>query len=75
MRSLAISVAVFLTTLVAQQTAPDPGAFDIGATQGTGEAKQATKAKAGPMPRLANGLPDFGGKGAWYPGFSGKGHR
>jgi hypothetical protein len=23
------------------------------------------------MPRLTNGLPDFGGDGAWYPGFSG----
>jgi hypothetical protein len=41
------------------------------ATQGTGAAKQGTRAKAGPTPRLANGLPDFGGIGAWYPGFSG----
>jgi len=56
---------------VAQQTAPDPGAFDLGATQGTGNTKQGPRPKAGPAPHLANGLPDFGGNGAWYPGFSG----
>src|SRR5262249_33617744 len=27
--------------------------------------------KAGPALRLPNGLPDFGGDGAWYPGFAG----
>jgi hypothetical protein len=52
-------------------TAPDPGAFDLGATQGGGQGKQGPRPKAGPAPRLANGLPDFGGDGAWYPGFSG----
>jgi len=75
MRSLAISVAVLLPSLLAQQTAPklapDPGAFDLGATQGTGNTKQGPRPKAGPAPHLANGLPDFGGNGAWYPGFSG----
>jgi hypothetical protein len=71
MRLLAISVPVLLSTLLAQQTAPDPGAFDIGATQGTGATKQGPRPKAGPAPHLANGLPDFGGDGAWYPGFSG----
>ena len=72
MRSLAISVMILLASLLlGQQTAPDPGAFDIGATQGTGNAKQGPKPKAGPAPHLANGLPDFGGNGAWYPGFSG----
>jgi hypothetical protein len=75
MRLLAISVPILLTTLLAQQSspqvAPDPGAFDIGATQGTGATKQGSRPKAGPAPKLANGLPDFGGDGAWYPGFSG----
>jgi len=71
MRSLAISVPILLGALLAQQTAPDPGAFDIVATQGTGATKQGLRAKAGPTPRLADGLPDFGGDGAWYPGFSG----
>ena len=52
-------------------TAPDPGAFDLGATQGGGQGKQGPRPKAGAAPRLANGLPDFGGDGAWYPGFSG----
>jgi len=52
-------------------TAPDPGAFDLGATQGGGQGKQGPRPKAGPAPRLANGLPDFGGDGAWYPGFAG----
>jgi hypothetical protein len=75
MRLLAISLTILLTSLFAQQpspkVAPDPGAFDLGATQGTGAAKQGTRAKAGPAPRRADGLPDFGGNGAWYPGFSG----
>jgi hypothetical protein len=75
MRSLAISVAALLGTLLAQQpppkVAPDPGAFDIGATQGTGATKQGPRPKAGPAPHFADGLPDFGGDGAWYPGFSG----
>ena len=71
MRSLAISVVAFLGTLLAQKTAPDPGAFDIGATQGTGAAKQGPRTKAGPAPHRVDGLPDFGGDGAWYPGFSG----
>jgi len=72
MRSLAISAAVLLASLLlGQQTAPDPGAFDIGATQGTGQAKQRTRPKAGPAPHLPDGKPDFGGNGAWFPGFSG----
>ena len=75
MRLLAISAAILLASLLlGQQTAPDPGAFDIGATQGTGQAKRRTRPKAGPAPHLANGLPDFGGNGAWYPGLLGE-HR
>ena len=71
MRLLAVSVTVFLTPLFAQKTAPDPGAFDLGATQGTGATKQGPRPAAGSAPHLANGFPDFGGNGAWYPGFSG----
>src|ERR1700689_2436175 len=29
------------------------------------------KAVAGPAPHLPDGRPDFGGNGAWYPGFNG----
>jgi hypothetical protein len=77
MRLLAISVPILLTTLLAQQTAsppklaPDPGAFELGETQGAGQAKQRPRPVAGPAPHLADGLPDFGGNGAWYPGFAG----
>lgn len=79
MRSRAISgVPVLLgSLLLAQQPAsppklaPDPGAFDLGATQGTGATKQGPRAKAGPAPHFPDGLPNFGGDGAWYPGFAG----
>jgi hypothetical protein len=50
--------------------AKDPGAFPIGNTQGTGVANN-PKAVAGPAPHLPDGRPDFGGDGAWYPGFAG----
>src|SRR5437016_86952 len=48
--------------------ARDPGPFapGFGADQG----KQPRRV-AGPAPHLADGRPDFGGDGAWYPGFSG----
>ncbi len=49
----------------------DPGAFPLGNTQGTGTRAQGAQRVAGPAPHLANGLPDFGGDGAWYPGFAG----
>jgi hypothetical protein len=49
--------------------APDPGAFPLGDTQGTG--REAPKQVASPIQHLADGRPDFGGKGAWYPGFGG----
>jgi hypothetical protein len=70
MRLLAMSATFLLTALWGQKTAPDPGPFDLGATQGAGSQPN-QRAVAGPAPHLANGLPDFGGKGAWYPGFSG----
>jgi hypothetical protein len=81
MRSLAISLTVLLTSLLAlllgqqpaspPKLAPDPGAFDLGEIQGTGQTKQGPRPVAGPAPRLPDGKPDFGGDGAWYPGFSG----
>jgi len=71
MRLLAISLTVLLTSLLGQKTAPDPGAFDLGVTQGTAATKQGPRPVAGPTPRLPDGKPDFGGDGAWYPGFSG----
>ncbi|MCU1337087.1 MAG: hypothetical protein JWO19_2668 [Bryobacterales bacterium] len=77
MRSLAISVSILLTSLLGQQAtsppkpAPDPGAFELGETQGTGRTKQGPRPVGGPAPHFADGRPDFGGNGAWYPGFGG----
>ncbi|HEY7334860.1 MAG TPA: hypothetical protein VH639_08250 [Bryobacteraceae bacterium] len=52
--------------------AKDPGPFLGGyANSNEGKGKQAPVVPAGPAPRLADGRPDFGGDGAWYPGFSG----
>ncbi len=62
-----------LNSLYGQQAgrlAPDPGAFPLGEVQGSG-VKQGPRPVAGPAPHLPDGRPDFGGKGAWYPGFSG----
>jgi hypothetical protein len=77
MRLHATSLTILVTSLLAQQPAsspklaPDPGAFELGETQGTGQAKQRPRPVAGPAPRLPDGKPDFGGNGAWYPGFAG----
>src|SRR5437016_5549188 len=49
----------------------DPGAFPLGDTQGTSARARGPQPVAGPSPHLAGGIPDFGGDGAWYPGFSG----
>src|SRR5262249_21296416 len=52
--------------------AKDPGPFLGGyANENPGREKQAPPVPAGPAPHLADGRPDFGGDGAWYPGFSG----
>lgn len=48
--------------------AKDPGPF-LPPSQ-SGEAR-GPKQAAGPTPHLADGRPDFGGNGAWYPGFNG----
>jgi hypothetical protein len=55
-------------SLFGQQLARDPGAFPGIADP---QAKQGPKLVAGPAPHLPDGRPDFGGNGAWYPGFSG----
>jgi len=56
--------------LVGQQLAKDPGPFLEPRQVGTGVEGRA-QPKAGPTPHLPDGRPDFGGKGAWYPGFAG----
>jgi hypothetical protein len=50
------------------QLAKDPGPFLPELARG--EERPAQPA-AGPVPHLPDGRPDFGGKGAWYPGFAG----
>jgi len=53
--------------------AKDPGPFlRPGDSESEAEAKlQGKPSKAGPTPHLPDGRPDFGGNGAWYPGFAG----
>jgi hypothetical protein len=52
--------------------AKDPGPFLGGyANQESGRGKQAPVVPAGPAQHLPDGHPDFGGDGAWYPGFAG----
>lgn len=55
--------------LFPQQPAKDPGAFDPTAPDPATQRRNLPP--AGPAPHLADGRPDFGGKGAWYPGFAG----
>jgi hypothetical protein len=52
----------------APQLAKDPGAFIEPEPE---PVRKAPLPPAGPTPHLADGRPDFGGKGAWFPGFSG----
>jgi hypothetical protein len=51
-----------------QKLAKDPGPFlpGFGAEQ-----DRESKSAAGPAPHLPDGRPDFGGNGAWFPGFNG----
>jgi hypothetical protein len=61
--------SVFAQPPAGQKLAKDPGAFlDPPTDQGRGKGP---KPVAGPAPHFADGRPDFGGDGAWYPGFSG----
>jgi hypothetical protein len=55
--------------VLAQQLAKDPGAFDPTAPDPASQRRNLPP--AGPAPHLPDGRPDFGGKGAWYPGFAG----
>ena len=48
--------------------AKDPGPFLPGRPPGQ---DRGPKPVAGPAPHLPDGRPDFGGDGAWYPGFNG----
>jgi hypothetical protein len=66
----ALVVGLGFARLFAQQPqlAKDPGAFDPTALE---PVRRAPTTPAGPTPHLPDGRPDFGGKGAWYPGFSG----
>jgi hypothetical protein len=51
--------------------AKDPGPF-LAPGQFSDQPESRGRAPvAGPAPHLPDGRPDFGGKGAWYPGFSG----
>lgn len=56
--------------LFSQRLAKDPGPFLEPGQFGEGQPKGKT-AVAAPTPHLPDGRPNFGGNGAWYPGFSG----
>lgn len=70
-----IALICFAPLFIFGQQAPprlakDPGPFleTPPPDQGRG---RGPKPVAGPAPHLSDGRPDFGGDGAWYPGFSG----
>ncbi len=73
-KALTVLVCLAPAWLCAQQAgqrlAKDPGPFleDRPPDQGRG---RGPKPVAGPAPHFPDGRPDFGGDGAWYPGFSG----
>jgi hypothetical protein len=62
--------SVFVFGQQPPRLAKDPGPFleTPPPDQGRG---RGPKPVAGPAPHLPDGRPDFGGDGAWYPGFSG----
>ena len=63
-------VCLFADAVFAQPPlAKDPGPFLVPGQ--FGDVPAPPKAVAGPAPHLPDGRPDFGGKGAWYPGFAG----
>src|SRR5581483_8900751 len=67
-------ICVLAPSVFAQpRLAKDPGPFlRPGDSESEAEARlQGKQPKAAPTPHLPDGRPDFGGKGAWYPGFSG----
>ena len=66
-----VTLALLASASLVAQTpglAKDPGPFLAPGQFGDAPAPPGV---AGPTPRLPNGLPDLGGKGAWYPGFAG----
>src|SRR5579885_2951850 len=80
MRKTALSLALFAAGLCGQggqerkpALAKDPGPFLGGyANQDQDRGgKKVSEPPAGPAPHLEDGRPDFGGNGAWYPGFAG----
>src|SRR5712692_9600314 len=83
MRGLVVFLLLAPVALFGQQPAPpptpaqrpglarDPGPFAPELSDSAQRAKQAPRPVAGPAPHLADGRPDFGGDGAWYPGFAG----
>src|ERR1700749_3567453 len=66
--SAAAAIAICFALHGQTPLAKDPGAFDPSASE---PARRDPAPPAGPTPHLADGRPDFGGKGAWYPGFAG----
>ena len=67
-RGIIVTIAVILPLFAQEPLAKDPGAFDPAVNE---PARRAPLPPAGPAPHLPDGRPDFGGKGAWYPGFAG----
>ena len=66
-----VTLALLASASLVAQTpglAKDPGPFLAPGQFGDAPAPPGV---AGPTPRLPNGRPDLGGKGAWYPGFAG----
>jgi hypothetical protein len=64
-----VILSLNLLSLLAQEPlAKDPGAFEVGLID---PVKRPPLPPAGPTPHLPDGRPDFGGKGAWFPGFAG----
>jgi len=67
-----VILSLNLICLFAQEPlAKDPGAFDPALNEPVRRAALPQLPPAGPAPHLPDGRPDFGGKGAWYPGFAG----
>jgi hypothetical protein len=64
-----VFLCLSVVNLLAQvPLARDPGAFDPTAPE---PIARRPASPAGPVPHLADGRPDFGGKGAWFPNFAG----
>jgi hypothetical protein len=59
---------VVCARVFAQQLPKDPGPF---LPELAPDKESGSHPVAGPAPHLSDGRPDFGGKGAWYPGFAG----